>query len=84
MPTLLLSSRQTDDAQKLWRACIDEKWEVVRVYNWRVPKFRAPYFLILTIHLLASLVRLCVPLHPFTAEFCQNLTLLIQTANLSP
>src|ERR1041385_7221662 len=37
MPTLLLSARQTDDAQKLWRACITEKWEVVRVHNWRVP-----------------------------------------------
>jgi hypothetical protein len=31
MPTLLLSARQTDDAQKLWRACIAEKWDVVRL-----------------------------------------------------
>jgi len=38
MPTLLLSARQTDDAQKLWRACIDQKWEVVRVHGWRVPE----------------------------------------------
>jgi hypothetical protein len=38
MPTLLLSARQTDDAQKLWRACIAEKWDVVRVYGWRVPE----------------------------------------------
>jgi ATP-grasp domain, R2K clade family 2 len=38
MPTLLLSARQTDDAQKLWRACIAEKWEVVRVHGWRVPE----------------------------------------------
>jgi hypothetical protein len=37
MPTLLLSARQTEDAQKLWRACIAEKWEVVRVHNWQVP-----------------------------------------------
>jgi ATP-grasp domain, R2K clade family 2 len=37
MATLLLSARQTDDAQKLWRACIAEKWEVVRVHGWRVP-----------------------------------------------
>src|SRR5690348_633435 len=37
MPTLLLSARQTEDAQKLWRACIDQKWEVVRVHNWQVP-----------------------------------------------
>jgi hypothetical protein len=38
MPTLLLSSRQTDDAQKLCRACIAEKWDVVRVHGWRVPE----------------------------------------------
>jgi hypothetical protein len=38
MPTLLLSSRQTDDAQKLWRACIAEKWNVIRVHAWRVPE----------------------------------------------
>jgi len=37
MPTLLLSARQTDDAQSLWRACISAKWEVVRVHGWRVP-----------------------------------------------
>jgi len=38
MPTLLLSARQTDDAQKLWSACIAEKWEVVRVHAWRLPE----------------------------------------------
>ena len=38
MPTLFLSARQTDDAQKLWRACIAEKWDVVRVHGWRVPE----------------------------------------------
>jgi hypothetical protein len=37
MPTLLLSARQTDDAQLLWRACIAANWEVVRVHGWRVP-----------------------------------------------
>ncbi|MGC3959660.1 MAG: ATP-grasp domain-containing protein [Verrucomicrobiota bacterium] len=37
MPTLLLSARQTDDAQSLWRACITLKWDVVRVHGWRVP-----------------------------------------------
>lgn len=37
MPTLLLSARQTDDAQSLWRACIAVKWEVVRVHGWHVP-----------------------------------------------
>jgi hypothetical protein len=41
MPTLLLSARQTDDAQKLWRACIAEKWEVLRLHNWRVPRLEA-------------------------------------------
>jgi hypothetical protein len=38
VPTLLLTSRQTDDTQKLWRACIAEKWHVERVHNWRVPQ----------------------------------------------
>jgi hypothetical protein len=38
VPTLLLSSRQTDDAQKLWRACITGKWDVVRVHGWQVPE----------------------------------------------
>ena len=37
MPTLLLSARQTDDAQLLWRACIALGWEIVRVHGWRVP-----------------------------------------------
>jgi len=37
LPTLLLSSRQTEDAQKLWRACIAEKWTVLRVHGWQVP-----------------------------------------------
>jgi len=41
MPTLLLSSRQTDDAQVLWRACIALGWEVVRVHGWRVPSIGA-------------------------------------------
>jgi len=41
MPTLLLSARQTDDAQLLWRACIALKWEVVRVHGWRVPAIEA-------------------------------------------
>ncbi len=37
MPTLLLSSRQTEDAQRLWQACIAEKWQVTRVHDWKVP-----------------------------------------------
>ncbi|HEY1169983.1 MAG TPA: ATP-grasp domain-containing protein [Verrucomicrobiae bacterium] len=38
MPTLLLSSRQTDDTQKLWRACISEEWKIERVHGWKVPE----------------------------------------------
>src|SRR5438094_456727 len=41
MPTLLLSARQTDDAQLLWRACIAAKWDVVRVHGWQVPPLPA-------------------------------------------
>jgi len=38
MPTMLLSARQTGDAQLLWRACIALNWQVVRVHGWRVPE----------------------------------------------
>jgi len=41
MPTLLLTARQTDDTQKLWRACIAKNWNVERVYNWRGPQVNA-------------------------------------------
>ena len=41
MPTLLLSARQTDDAQLLWRACIAANWDVVRVHGWQVPSLPA-------------------------------------------
>ena len=41
MPTLLLSARQTDDAQLLWRACIAAKWDVVRLHSWQVPSLTA-------------------------------------------
>ncbi len=37
MPTLLLSARQTEDAQRLWQACIAEKWKVTRAQGWKVP-----------------------------------------------
>jgi hypothetical protein len=37
MPTLLLSARQTEDAQRLWKACIAEKWQVTRAHDWKVP-----------------------------------------------
>ena len=41
MPTLLLTSRHTDDTQKLWRACIEAKWDVARVQNWKIPQVLA-------------------------------------------
>jgi hypothetical protein len=41
MPTLLLSVRQSDDAQQLWRACIAANWDVVRVHGWKVPSLRS-------------------------------------------
>jgi len=37
MPTLLLSARQTEDAQRLWQACIAQKWQVTRAHGWKVP-----------------------------------------------
>src|SRR4051794_25873059 len=36
MPTLLLTPRQTEDAQQLWRACARLGWDVHRVHNWKV------------------------------------------------
>jgi len=41
MPTLLLSARQSDDAQALWRACVALDWRVLRVHGWQVPEVRA-------------------------------------------
>jgi hypothetical protein len=41
MPTLLLSARQTDDAQLLWRACIAAMWDIVRVHGWQAPSLPA-------------------------------------------
>lgn len=37
MPTLILSPRQTDDAQALWRAAIARGWDVVRLKTWKIP-----------------------------------------------
>ncbi len=37
MPTLLLTPRQTDDAQELWRGCTRLGWNVHRVHGWNVP-----------------------------------------------
>lgn len=38
MPTLLLSPRNTDDSQSLYRAAKDAGWHVVRLENWRPPQ----------------------------------------------
>ncbi len=38
MPTLLLSSRHTDDNQALWRAAIRREWSVVRARGIRLPE----------------------------------------------
>jgi hypothetical protein len=38
MPTLLLTPRQTEDAQALWRGCVDLGWHVHRVQGWKVPE----------------------------------------------
>lgn len=37
MPTLLLTPRQSDDAQELWRSCIRLGWSVHRLQGWKVP-----------------------------------------------
>jgi ATP-grasp domain, R2K clade family 2 len=38
MPALILTPRQTDDAQALWRAAIARGWDVHRLTTWRVPE----------------------------------------------
>jgi hypothetical protein len=63
MPTLLLSARQTDDAQKLWRACIAANWDVVRVHGWKVPSVSAQEVAIYGEPLFASLVAQTLNLH---------------------
>lgn len=37
MPTLVLTPRQTDDAQALWKAAARQGWSIERLPNWRVP-----------------------------------------------
>lgn len=37
MPTLILTPRQTGDAQALWRAAIARGWDVERLATWRIP-----------------------------------------------
>lgn len=37
MPTLILTPRYTDDAQRLWRAAMDLGWQTERLQSWRVP-----------------------------------------------
>jgi hypothetical protein len=41
MPTLLLTPRQTEDAQALWRGTVSLGWHVHRVYGWKVPEVNA-------------------------------------------
>lgn len=36
-PTLILSSRYTEDSQRLWHAAIQRGWNVERIHGWRVP-----------------------------------------------
>ncbi len=38
MPTLLLTPRQTEDAQELWRGSTRLGWNVHRVHGWKVPE----------------------------------------------
>jgi hypothetical protein len=37
-PTLLLSSRYTEDSQRLWQAAIQRGWSVERIHGWRIPE----------------------------------------------
>ena len=37
MPTLILSPRQTEDGQRLWRAASQLGWRVERLASWRIP-----------------------------------------------
>lgn len=37
MPTLILTPRQTEDAQVLWRAALALGWDVERLTSWRAP-----------------------------------------------
>jgi hypothetical protein len=37
MPTLILSPRQTEDSQRLWRAAGQLGWSVERLASWRIP-----------------------------------------------
>ncbi|MDC0833879.1 ATP-grasp domain-containing protein [Geitlerinema sp. CS-897] len=37
MPTLVLSSRYSEDSIALWRAAIARGWDVERLVNWRLP-----------------------------------------------
>ena len=56
MPTLLLSARQTEDAQRLWQACIAEKWQVIRAHGWKVPDISAEEVVVYGEPLFAQLV----------------------------
>jgi len=54
MPTLLLTPRQTDDAQELWRGAAQLGWSVHRVHGWKVPQVDAAEIAIYGEPLLAT------------------------------
>lgn len=54
MPTLLLTPRQTDDAQELWRGAVQLGWSVHRVHGWKVPQVEAADVAIYAEPLLAT------------------------------
>jgi hypothetical protein len=56
MPTLLLTPRQTDDAQELWRGAARLGWSVHRVHGWKVPQVNAVDVAVYAEPLLATLI----------------------------
>lgn len=76
MPALLLSARQTDDAQLLWRACVALGWQVVRVNGWRVSQIEATDLTVYGEPLFARLVAqtLRLQLHEPPVDWLPNLS----------
>jgi len=56
VPTLLLTPRQSEDAQELWRACIRLGWSVHRLQGWKVPAVDAGEIAVYAEPLLATRV----------------------------
>jgi hypothetical protein len=54
MPTLLLTPRQTEDAQALWRGTVSLGWHVYRMHDWKVPEVDAADVAIYAEPLLAT------------------------------